>query len=97
MVARQSYYIATLYHVADPEGRLTHTYSHTFGLVAAGHDTTVVVAQHNDSTSLQSRVNAPFTAYKEIIAIRKSDHKKTGLMPGRNRRAFPYRKFTKLF
>ena len=41
--------------------------------VGAGHHTTVVVGQHHDRFSLQTRREHPFTGHIEIVGIDQAD------------------------
>ena len=74
MVARNGHDIPFLDDVTYAEHRLAHPYTEPFGLVAARHDTTVIVAQHNDSATTQVGIESPLTANEKIITVGQSYH-----------------------
>ncbi len=58
------------------------SHTETFGFVAAGHRTAVIVAEHNHRPAFERRVDCAFAAYEEIIAIGKTNHFVAALVQG---------------
>ncbi len=69
MIATEGYYLSAAYSVFNLKCRLTHFDSGSLGFIAAGHDTPVVVAEHNDGSIFESRIESPLTADEEIITV----------------------------
>ena len=58
----------------DFEGGATHRDASSLGLVAPGNDTAVVVGEHNDLLSVESRVKQALTGNEEVIAVNQAVH-----------------------
>jgi len=73
-IGRKYGHLVFFYNIPDLVKGNTHCDAQGLGFVAARYGTPVVVGQNNDRTSVQARVEYPFTTDEEIIAIGQRIH-----------------------